>query len=218
MITSESMKFYWEYFRLLCKKFDNTREYIDHSLNENGQLKYGKVCSWEFQQILILTAVEFENMTKQLCKLIDNENFDEEKANIKDITKIILSKYPKIVKTRIYTYYNTIYPLSNWKLAINAQSDTYVAGLKWWKSYTDLKHRTFEEFNNASLENCINALASLMVIELYLMKEINHSTLLSFDRKCEYFSETYSGCSLYTGESEQLPDFAENDANINKDE
>ena len=67
MITSEKMRFYWEYFRTLCKRFDNTRGYIDHSLNEYNQLKYGDVCSWEFQQILILTAVEFEN-NENNCK------------------------------------------------------------------------------------------------------------------------------------------------------
>lgn len=107
------MRFYWEYFRTLCKRFDNTRGYMYHSLNEYNQLKYGDVCSWEFQQILILTAVEFENMTKQLCELIatDEKPFNSEKANIMDISERILSEFPKIGDTCITTCYENIYPL-----------------------------------------------------------------------------------------------------------
>ena len=209
MITSEKMRFYWEYFRTLCKRFDNTRGYIDHSLNEYNQLKYGDVCSWEFQQILILTAVEFENMTKQLCELIatDEKPFNSEKVNIIDISERILSEFPKIGDTCITTCYENIYPLKNWKIAMGDDNKEKIEGLDWWKAYNELKHRTYAKFSNASLGNCINALASLMVVELYLMKKVDNTTELSHNRPCDYFSEEYSGYTLYTGEGALLPDF-----------
>ena len=133
--------------------------------------------------------------------------FNSEKANILEISKRILSEFPKIGETCITTCYENMYPLKNWKITIGDDNKEKVEGLEWWKAYNELKHRTYAKFNNASLSNCINALASLMVIELYLMKKVDNTTELSLSRPCDYFSEVYSGYTLCTGEGGALPDF-----------
>ena len=39
-----------------------------------------------------------------------------------------------------------------------------MVGLEWWDTYTNIKHRRYEYYHEATLENCINALASLYVM------------------------------------------------------
>lgn len=211
-ITKEEVVHYWNYFRSLCRRLENTRQYVDHSA-EDGILKHGKVNSWEFQQILLLSAMEFENVCKQICLRFDPD-FNIAYGDIKQITKRILNKYPNIGMTEVETDYQMLHPLSQWKIAKDSpNSKEYVTGLSWWDDYDNLKHQTFQKFHLATLENAVNSLASLMVIELYMMKEIIGSVNLFLDKPCEYFKSTYAGDLLCSGEK-ALPDFEDKDKGI----
>lgn len=77
---------------------------------ENNELKYKDVTSWEFQQIIFLAAMEFENLSKQICHHFDN-SFNIRNSDIKKITKVILDKYPNIGQTEIITDYHVMKPL-----------------------------------------------------------------------------------------------------------
>lgn len=161
---------------------------------------YKDVSSWEFQQIIYLAAIEFENIAKQLC-LIKNPAFNDNKANIIKITKEIKSQYPKIKATEIVSDYQILKPLNGWQVGNNGKVE-FIKGLSWWKAYNELKHQSYNHSTKATLKNAVNAVASLMVLELYLAKEVVDTTEL----ECPYFKHKYVSHFL-VGDDEQLPDF-----------
>lgn len=205
-LTKNELLHYWNYFRTLCKRLDNTRQYISHSV-EGDELKFKDVTSWEFQQILFLAAMEFENISKQICYHFDN-SFNIRNSDIKKITKFILNKYPNIGKTEIITDYQVMKPLELWKIYQDSPNDKEkVIGIPWWNDYDNLKHQSFKMFHLATLNNAVSSLASLMVIELYLMREITGSVIISLEKPCDYFSSPYPSDLLCTEEM-ALPDFS----------
>ncbi len=58
------------------------------------------------------------------------------------------------------------------------------------------------------MNNAVNSLASLMVIELYMMREFTGSVNLSLEKPCDYFRSPYASDFLCTAEK-ALPDFAD---------
>ncbi len=213
-MTKKEVQHYWNYFCSLTKRLQSTIQYVDHSANDEGELKNGSVCSFEFQQIITLAAIEFENICKVICLDIDS-NFSYQYADIKKITKEILKKYPRIIETEVKSDYQVLKPLKNWKIDKDEQSRDKVFGLTWWDDYSDLKHQTFKKFELATLDNAVNSVASLMVMELYLIRiMLGTVETLLLDTKCDYFVCGYAGDFICTS-GELLPDFQEH--NENKD-
>ena len=95
-MSEKEVKHYWNYFCSLCNRLDKTRQYVDHS-SENNELKNANVNSFEFQQIILLASMEFENIGKAICLNIDS-NFNLQNANIRKISETILQKYPSMPK------------------------------------------------------------------------------------------------------------------------
>lgn len=197
-ITKESVMHNLGYFETLCKRLDETKQYVDYSLDNNGEFANKNTYSWEFLQIILLASMEFESIAKQLC-LNKNSNF-KEGSYIVDITKEMVSIYPNIVLTEVNVGTKTIKPLDGWGYDSISKSRK---GLQWWNTYINLKHRSYDYFQNATLEIAVNVLSSLLVLELYLAKEI----LGSPDFKFPFFSHKYISYNLSTGTEEQLPDF-----------
>lgn len=206
-MTDKEVLHYWNYFCSLCKRLENTKQYVDHQVKD-GELINGKVNSFEFQQIILLTAMEFENVSKAICLHI-NPNFHLAYGNIQKITETILSAYPKLVETCIQTDYQQLQPLKDWKIATDSiTGKKHVEGLSWWDDYSNIKHQSFWKFELANLSNAIHALASLLVLELYLMKIELGSIELSSNKACSYFDNPYSSPLLCANEN-PLPDFGE---------
>lgn len=187
----------WNYFCSICSKLENTRQYVEHS-----NKKHLSVYSLEFQQILILASMEFENLSKQLCVII-NSKFNL-KSNIIKISQTILDKYPRIVETIIHTDYRIIKPLEKWKINKDEKGKKIVIGLDWWDDYNLVKHQGFINYNHSTLENAINSVSALMVIELYLIY-IRYGTI-NLNKQCDYFDTEYFSKGLITEEG-RLPDF-----------
>ena len=101
-LSEKEVKLYWNYFCSLCKRLDKTKQYVDHS-SENNELKNASVNSFEFQQIILLASMEFENISKAICLNIDS-NFNLQNANIRKISETILHKYPSIVQILLERY------------------------------------------------------------------------------------------------------------------
>lgn len=123
-LSEKEVKHYWNYFCSLCKRLDKTKQYVDHS-SENNELKNATVNSFEFQQIILLASMEFENISKAICLNIDS-NFNLQNANIRKISETILHKYPSIGQTTIRTDYQVLQPLKNWKIATDENGKKYV--------------------------------------------------------------------------------------------
>lgn len=83
---------HWNYFCSLAERLDDTKHYIDHGLQEhNGkrELVHGKVYSDVFKQIIVLSASEFEIMSKALC-----HKKGVKTKKIGDISETILGTFP----------------------------------------------------------------------------------------------------------------------------
>ena len=81
-----------------------------------------------------------------------------------------------------------------------------VDGIQWWDDYSNIKHQTFWKFNLTTLKNAVDALASLMVLELYLMQINLGDLMMSLNIESEYFSNEYAGAILCS-KGNNLPDF-----------
>ncbi|MCD8232661.1 MAG: hypothetical protein LUD14_12830 [Clostridiales bacterium] len=213
-MTKKEVQHYWNYFCSLTRRLQNTTQYVDHRAGDDGKLKNGKVCSFEFQQIITLAATEFEKLSKIICLEID-PNFNYKSASIKKISKKILKEYPHITETQIVSDYQRLKPLKGWHIGkdendqAGKEGKDIVFGLDWWDDNTDLKHQTFKKFDSATLENAVSSVASLMVLELYLMQIMLGTLVIAIDKPCDYFACSYAGDILYIDE-EPLPDFREN--------
>ena len=161
---------HWNYFCSLAERLDDTKHYIDHGLQEHDgirELVHGNVYSDIFKQILVLAASEFEIMSKALC----SANGIRAKK-IGDISESILGLFPKIVDFEVSTPFWVNTPLHDWKIThVNGGKNIKVDGLDWWFAYNSIKHDEKKSIQSATLENAIIALASLYIIEIYMMKE-----------------------------------------------
>ena len=147
-----------------------------------------------------MSSSEFEVIAKCLC--IESGITISKNANIIELSSKILLKYPSIVQTEVRTFYQSLLPLSNWQIKNNK-----VIGLDWWKSYANLKHDRFNNFNEATLKNCLFALSSLLVLELYLQKIVCGDLDNTRRNEIEYFEHKYSYEYLVVDEGACLPDF-----------
>lgn len=210
MMNREEILHYWYYFCSLCTQLERTREYVEHKAIRKGLqyvLENRSTYSNEFLKLLLATASEFETVGKLLCKQID-PGFND-KGNIISITETILRAYPNIGYTIISTDFQVFAPLCEWNISTNENSRKHMIGLPWWDAYTHIKHRRFECYSEATLENCINALASLLVLELYLaMKALGTVSDLSTHR-CDYFYFRYGHEALWVRCPNNLPDFSD---------
>lgn len=217
-MTQEEVLYHWNYFRSLCERLEATRSYVDHGTiqiqNNNGNTTATNhsVFSNEFQQILILACVEFEGVGKIISQSID-PNFNMKWGSINDITKTVLTKYPKLVETEIFTDYRESWkPLADWKIGQRSNPDnparmqSYVEGLSWWDDYSDLKHQGYSVFYKATLDNVIASLAALNVLELYLVKIELGTTKIATSYRSPYFGSEYISHMICDDEG-QLPDF-----------
>lgn len=203
--TDNEIIHYWCYFCSLCDRLEATRQYVDHSFN-NNKFKNGNVNSFEFQQLIMLAASEFENLCKVICSYFDND-FVAKNIDIKVLSDKILTYYPKIIETNISMDYQTYQPLINWSVDYDKSGNVLkVNGLKWWKAYNKLKHESYNYFDAATLENAVDSLASLMIIELYLMKITSNSVNLSLSKPCKYFENIYESDRFISNEK-PLPGF-----------
>lgn len=198
-MTVDDIKKNWNYFKSLAKQFQQTEQFVDHAMDSSGKLKNGKTFSNEFAKLLLLSASEIEVNAKALCA--ESGHAVSDKANIKEISKTILSIYPNIIDTKISTPYQIIKPLAAWSIA---KTDL---GIPWWNAYNKVKHDRTNHFEDANLNNCMEALASLMILELYLAQEVlgNLDTITPVN--CDYFDCEYGIDVLEVNPGKRLPDF-----------
>lgn len=90
----------------------------------------------------------------------------------------------------------------------------YIAGIPWWNAYDDLKHRSTDVFESATLENAVLSVASLYVINLYFMQIVIGNVDLVAGRPAMYFRNPYT-TSLLATHVGMLPEFEEENNNTN---
>ena len=151
--------------------------------------------------ILAPAASEFEIMSKALCSAKGVKT-----KRIGDISETILGVFPKIIDFEVSTPFWINTPLHDWKTTrIDNGKNVKVEGLDWWFAYNSIKHDEKESIKNATFENAVLALASLYIIEIYLMKELFGNMSIIYTYPTVYFKCKYLPHSVSSGEG-LLPD------------
>lgn len=103
ILTKEQLFHHWNYHETLSRRLDETSRYVNHvpvSDNNNSEINNYATYSIEFEQIIVFAPIEFESVSKIICKKI-NPDFNVKWGNIIRISETILNKYPRIVETEV---------------------------------------------------------------------------------------------------------------------
>ena len=154
MITFKTPKHHWNYFLTIEQDLENLSRYIEFS-NENL-----KTYSIELTHILLSASSEVDVIMKELCSLISP---NQKSNNIND--------YKNIISRRIQGFSNEEICISRYRLFYKPwerweQSESP----DWWKSYNNVKHQRNNCFDQANLQNTINAVGALLVTVVYYYK------------------------------------------------
>lgn len=139
------------YFQILQNEVKEIFKYIEPNQNNF------KVYSLKIYQILVDICIEIENNMKQI--LVAN-GYEEKQMNMKDdyfaINELLhLDEY--YVKLLIKNKEYELQPFKAWN------SSSYTP-LSWYQAYNNVKHNRSEKYEQANLENLLNAIAGLYVL------------------------------------------------------
>jgi hypothetical protein len=154
MITFGTPKHHWNYFLAIEKDLENLSRYIEFSNANLGTY------SIELTHILLSASSEVDVIMKQLCLLIDSTKTTN---NINEYRDIIQRHLPEFINEEIcIDRYGLSYrPWDNWNGTQNPN---------WWRSYNNVKHQRNNHFNEANLQNTINAVGALLLVVVYYYK------------------------------------------------
>lgn len=188
MLTAAQLNNYSNYFDCLVNDLENTARFAEPMGQED-------VYSFEYYKIISLSCAEVETILKLICKEIDRE---KNPKNIKDYSKIVLGKYPKIIETEVSVsrISDTIKPFADWTV----DKCTF-----WWDQHQDIKHSRHICFQKATYKNALYSLAGLYVLLLYLNKINNND----FNSHTNYFYNVSVRQFLCCAAPGALPDFME---------
>lgn len=202
-----------------------TKEYFEQLLERIREIRLSERKFYQKITDIYATSIDYDpaaNETKKFFSAVQNklhyavhghtaaelivERADAKKTNMgltswEGSPNSILSTYPNIVNTRIYTKYGYLTPIENWKL-LNGK----VEGIEWWRAYTAIKHDEKGAFKKATLENTVLALGTLYIIDLYVLKVSSGNLQLAHEFPPNYFRCEYTANYVVTSEGE-LPDF-----------
>ena len=140
---------YWDYYIVLESDFLACRRYVEFSSANLGTY------SVEFMHLLFAASTEAEIVLKQLCARLG----EKDAATIVQWRSTLEPKL-NLSSFRVQNIIMSIdmSPFSEWQ-TVNSPS--------WWLAYNGVKHNRSLKFENATLLNCVNALAGLFVANLY---------------------------------------------------
>ena len=151
MTISQSISpIHWNYFLALESDMLTLSRYIEPAAENYTTY------SIELARLLISAASEVDAVLKMICKQLNPtskaRSIDRYREEIRPSIPII-----ETVTVSIPRYGLDFTPWINW------QSDK---SPNWWKAYTNVKHARDSRFQDASLQNALNALGALLVVLL----------------------------------------------------
>jgi len=154
MITFGTPKHHWNYFLAIEKDLENLSRYIEFANANLGTY------SIELTHILLSASSEVDVIMKQLCSLIDTTQTTN---NINDYKGVIQAQLGTFINEEIcIDRFGLSYkPWDNWNGSQNPD---------WWRSYNNVKHQRNNHFNEANLQNTINAVGALLLTVIYYYK------------------------------------------------
>ena len=138
---------------ILLQKLSEILLYVEPSI------KSKKTYSHKLRELLILSCTEFEN---QISSILTKHNIPPIGRNYNTNDYVIINKmaylYNYVINFKNYSMFSKIMPFKNW----NANNPT--KSLKWYDSYNKTKHNKNLHFNEATLDNVINSIASNIIM------------------------------------------------------
>ncbi len=139
--------------RILIEKLDEVLLYIEPS--QTGLSTYSHKC----RELLILACTEVENLWAQYMR-IANANPTGRVFTTNDYIKLLSPLYlhEYVISCKLISNTYSVNPFGNWNSSSPTQS------LHWYNAYNKTKHDREQHFSEASLENCIHAIAAVIVL------------------------------------------------------
>jgi len=139
--------------RILIEKLDEILLYIEPS--RAGLQSYGHKC----RELLILACTEVENLWAQYMRLA-NVSPVVRTFNTNDYVRLLgplhLSEF--LISCKLISNSYSVTPFSQWNAANPTQS------LTWYSAYNKTKHDREQYFAEATLENCLHAIAAVVAM------------------------------------------------------
>ncbi|MBN1184318.1 MAG: hypothetical protein JXB49_18655 [Bacteroidales bacterium] len=154
MITFTTPKHHWNYYLALEKDLENLSRYIEFC-NDNLQ-----TYSIELTHLLLSASSEIDVIMKEICEILDST---QNANNINDYRQIVKANLPDFVNEEIWLdrFSLSYKPWINWTGETNPD---------WWRSYNNVKHQRNNHYNEANLQNTINAIGALLLTTIYYYK------------------------------------------------
>ena len=165
---------YWNQYVLLEEEFQKTATYVELDTHNNATF------SIAFLKLLLGIGSEIDNAFREICGITG-------RTDMNTYAPIIFQKYPGITTQKVGAKNTSIQlvPFRGWNLAQPSQS------LSFWDAYNAVKHDRISNYQKASLENTLNALAGLYIIEMYRMNELYFSDLDAFNSLPDHESDLF---------------------------
>lgn len=141
----------WDYMRMIEREFVRTLDFV--SLSE----EHAEVHSNEYAKLLLLAGSEADNLMKFIASRAANAPV----TNVKKYQAVLCAYYSDFHTVEISVPRNnrSVLPFAAWAKKENAP--------EWWKAYNGVKHDRHANFREANQENCLQAIAALVVLNLY---------------------------------------------------
>ena len=163
------MEPYWQYFLTIEEELVKFSRYIE--FHEDNYKTY----SIELARIQLSVGSEIDVVAKLLC-----QNLGCQVArNICDYKTTLLATYgnlPDFV-VEIPRYGLKFTPWKDWRQDNSPN---------WWKSYNNVKHKRSSHYQEANLENVLQAMAGLIAINLYYLKNKGSTSSSGIDICIDY--------------------------------
>jgi len=141
-------KVHWNYFIAMEHDLEIVSRYIEFS-DQNL-----RTFSIELAHLLLATASEVDVVAKLVCAQIAPH---EPNRNIDNYRTIIMNDFPDIARLHVHVprYGLSFSPWENWSDGSNPN---------WWRSYNNVKHERNAHFDEATLQNTLNAMGGLLIL------------------------------------------------------
>jgi hypothetical protein len=150
---------YWQYFVALEADLTATARFVEPAqANMNTY-------SIEFARILLGAGSEIDVLCKVLCQ---EHHLPVSTENINGYRSAIVGRFPGFTKLEIQLprYGLVRLPWQAWEQGTNP---------RWWRAYNQVKHERHNHFEDANLENALDAVSGLFVLVSYVCASELHA-------------------------------------------
>jgi hypothetical protein len=159
-------------FQLITKDLVSIFDFIEPS-DSNF-----KCYSNRIYKVFIRTCIAIESNFKSILKKngYKKDKKEENDWNIKDYYKLEKTHKLSEYHVEIFRFHQTKFtPFQDWNETKEYKNETKkYKPLSWWQAYNDVKHNRVNKFDQANLENLLNAVCALLVVLTSRVHNINN--------------------------------------------